>query len=268
LKLKDEFAGYRAFLIDMDGVVWRGSEVIYEAIETVNVLLDIGKYVAFITNNSTRSRADYVKRLNLIGVNVRPEQVITSGYATALFVSHNLSLKEVYVIGEEGLIKELEDAGIHVVGDAEVLLSHVEAVVVGLDRQLTYAKLATALKALHRGAIFIATNEDSTLPTERGLMPGAGAIVAALACASGKRPDYVIGKPNRWIFDVALERLGVKRHEVLVIGDRLDTDVMGAYNAGMDSALVLTGVAKPPDIRSARLKPRYVLSTLGELLDR
>jgi HAD superfamily hydrolase (TIGR01450 family) len=171
-------------------------------------------------------------------------------------------VRRVYVVGEEGLVEELKLAGLELAGPEEA-----ECVVVGLDRGLTYSKLEGALRCLSRGALLVATNGDPTLPTERGLAPGAGAILAALEAAAGRRADAVVGKPNAFMYELALREHGIRPGEALAVGDRLDTDVEGAKRAGLAAALVLTGAAKLSDLERARVKPDFVLGSIRDLFE-
>ena len=142
----------------------------------------------------------------------------------------------------------------------------VDYVVVGLDRSFDYRKMAIAMSCIRRGALFVATNTDATVPSEGGELPGAGSIVSAIAACAGRGPDLVVGKPNPRSFEIALEKLGLEGEEVLVIGDRLETDIAGAARLGLDSALVLTGVAREGDLAGKGPKPTYVLDSLADLL--
>ncbi|RLF18259.1 MAG: haloacid dehalogenase [Thermoprotei archaeon] len=262
--LKKCFDKYDVFIVDMDGVIWRGNEPIKDAIESLNHLIQMGKRVLFMTNNSTRTRLSYLRRLKRFGVIVDSvDSIITSAYATSLLLK-SLGKRNVYVVGEYGLIYELAQQGIHVLNEDESINDNVEAVVVGLDRNLTYRKLMYALMAIRRGALFIATNTDSTLPTPEGEIPGAGAIVAAIRTASNKEPDYIVGKPNKLMVELALGS-NYNKYQILVIGDRLDTDLELAYNCSADSLIVLTGVTDREDIARYHRKPTYVLSTLREM---
>ncbi len=257
---------YDGYLIDLDGVLWAGSKTFPEAVRTVNRLRSMGKAVVFLTNNSTRSRSQYVERLRSIGVDwVEEGHVVNSGYATSKYLAERFGRLHVFPVGDTGLHVELVLQGHALVSQADCWTGRVDAVVVGMDPSITYWKIGAAAAAIRRGAMFVATNPDKTFPTERGLMPGAGTILAALEASSGRSPEINIGKPHRPIFEVALEALGVERERVLVVGDRLDTDVVGASVLGLDSALVLTGVATEEDLREAREGPAYVLRTLEDL---
>jgi 4-nitrophenyl phosphatase len=257
--------GYKAYFVDMDGVIWVGSKIIEEAVRAVNILHEREKIVIFLTNNSTRSRTSYVKALSDAGIKWASERhVVSSGYATALYLKKLYGGGKAYVVGESGLMEELISQGFEI-AEPEDCWDKVDFVVVGMDRKFDYEKLWNAMTAVRNGAVYIATNMDPTFPSERGLAPGAGAIVAAISTGAGKSPDIVVGKPSRIMFDIAVEIAGTSN--ALVIGDRLDTDIVGAKSAGLDSLLVLTGVTKPDDLKKFDVKPNYVLNSLIDILN-
>lgn len=260
MRLKREFDRFAAFLLDCDGVLWRGEEPIPGAPEAVKALKASGKKTLFLTNNATLSRRGYLEKLRRLGFEAELHEIYCSSYAAAAWLRGKVG--KVYVVGEEGLIEELKLSGLEVVGPEEA-----ECVVVGLDRGLTYSKLEEALRCLSRGALFVATNRDPTLPTERGLAPGAGAIVSALEVAAGRRADVVVGKPSAYMYELALREHGVEPGEALAVGDRLDTDVEGAKLAGLAAALVLTGATKLGELERARVKPDYVLASIRDLFE-
>ena len=229
--LKPHLDAFRAFILDCDGVLWRGDTPIPGAAEAVNALKASGKTVVFVTNNATLSRKGYVEKMRRMGIEATLDDVYCSSYITAR-VLRRKGIRKVFVIGEPGLVEELMEQGVEQVEPEEA-----ECLVVGLDRDLTYRKLVEALKCLRRGALFVATNIDPTLPVEHDVLPGAGAIVAALEAASGRKPDIVVGKPSPVMFQIVLEEKHLQPSEVLVIGDRLDTDVMGAKRVGLAAAI-------------------------------
>jgi len=259
MRLKPEFDKYSVFILDCDGVLWRGERVIEGAPQAVKALVELGKTVVYATNNSTRSRKVYARRLGRMGFPAEENMVFSSSYITARYLEGRVSTA--FVIGEEGLVEELLARGIEIAPlDPD---ERVDSVVVGLDRGLTYGKLALALSHLEKEALFVATNRDVTLPSSTGLLPGAGAIVAALETASGRKVDVEAGKPSPIFFETVLRDKNVDPSEALVIGDRLDTDIEGAEKAGLDSALVFTGVARPGDVGAA--KPTFTLNNLLDL---
>lgn len=232
----------RAVILDVDGVLYRGNRVFREALSFVRFLVRRHIPFVYLTNNSTLSASGYAARLQGLGFPARPEQVIGSAEATAHLLDQTFpDHPPLLVVGEQGLRDTLRTYGFPLTESAD----EAGAVVVGMDRDITYARLAEATYALRRGVPFFATNPDRTFPTERGLAPGAGALLAALVAASERRPT-VVGKPEAPIFQLALTRLDVPAQAALMVGDRLDTDIAGARKLGLRTALVLTGVTTTP----------------------
>jgi len=253
---------YDVLLVDLDGVVWLGSKVLEDNVRALREAQGSGVEVVFVTNNSTRTRRYYAWKLSSLGLSASEETIVTSGYAAASWLAGRVGGGNVYVVGEEGLAVEAYLAGLNVVDLSEALRGRVDAVVAGLDRLFSYSKGRAALRALEAGALFVAANEDHVLPTSSGLDPGAGAVVAFLERASGRRPDFVAGKPSPYMVELALRG---RSGRALVVGDRLDTDVEMASRAGLDALLVLTGLTREPP-REAPPSLRGVVSTLLEAL--
>ncbi len=232
----------RGVVLDMDGVLWRGQEVIPGAPEFISFLRARGIPYGLATNNSSKSVADYVTRCESLGIAVNPEGVITSGVVTAdELARHYPAGTPIYVVGSPRLSELLTERGYLI--DPQTA----QVVVVGLDVNITYEKLTFALRRLLAGAEFIGTNGDVSIPQPDGLAPGAGSIIAALQVSSG-RTARLMGKPQPTMFHSALERIGCEAHEALMIGDRLDTDIFGAQTVGFKTALVLTGVSQRADV--------------------
>ncbi|MGQ9734068.1 MAG: HAD-IIA family hydrolase, partial [Candidatus Bipolaricaulia bacterium] len=249
---------YRAFLIDLDGVLIRGSLPLPGAAEALERLRELGGKVLIFSNNSTRSRRAFAQRLQGLGFAIESEEVVNSAYILGQRLLELSGPSRAFMIGEEGLKEELELAGHHLVGPEEA-----DFLVVGMDRQLTYEKLRQALRALRRGARFLAANADPTFPTPEGEVPGAGAIVGAIT-GMGFPPEEVVGKPSPIAFRVALQAAGVSNaRNCLVIGDRLETDILGAREAGLDSALVLTGVTSREELERSPIRPTWVAASLA-----
>jgi len=252
---------YDAFLFDLDGVLYRGAEPIDGAAETLATLRGLGKGLAFLTNNYSRTPEAIAAHLTGMGIRAAPEEVETSALATATLL-RGRAVARAYVLGEEGLRTALAAAGLTVVDGSS---ADAETVVVGWDRGFDYAELAAASVLIQRGASLVASNADASYPVEDGLvLPGAGAILAAIQTATGVSAE-VVGKPNAPIFRAALDRAGGGRP--LVIGDRLDTDIEGASRLGWDSLLVLTGITGRADLGTATVRPTYVAEHLGELVE-
>jgi HAD superfamily hydrolase (TIGR01450 family) len=242
----------RLVIFDLDGVVYRGHEPIPGARELVEVLHVAGVAVRFATNNSMVARGGYVTRLGAMGIATAVDEIVTSTSATVEHLArHAPGVRSVLAIGADGMGAELRDAGLDVVmaGD-EATADHAggrlgrvfDAVIVGLDPHVDYRRLAVAMRAVADGARLIATNADARYPTAVGFLPGAGAIVAALATATGATPE-VIGKPAPAMFEAILGASGIPAGETVVIGDNPDADIVGARRAGCGAILVLTGVA-------------------------
>jgi HAD superfamily hydrolase (TIGR01450 family) len=252
---------YRAFLLDLDGVLYRGQEPVPGAPETLAALREMGKRLVFMTNNSWRTPGQVAEKLLGMGIPAEPHEVVTSGQATAGVLAREASGRTAYVLGGNGVRSALVEAGIEPVdGKPE----RVDFVVVGWDRDLTYERLRMATVLVGRGARLVATNDDASYPAPGGeLWPGAGAILAAVETGSGRQAS-VIGKPHRPLFDLALDRAGSR--EALVVGDRLETDIEGAAAAGLDSGLVLTGASTPADLLDVDAVPTAILRDLRDLL--
>lgn len=253
-------------VFDLDGVVYLGDTVIPGAVPTLNALAAAGHRLYYLTNNSTRSRRNYADKLTGMGIPAQPEQVMTSAYATGLYLRGlGAAGKRVYVVGEGGLRAEMEYAGLEVAGDAD--LAPVQYVVAGLDRELTYAKLRRAHEEITcHGATFVATNRDATYPMETGEIPGGGAIVAPIECSTGVK-GFTVGKPEPHTWLRILELAGASPAEALMVGDRSETDILGARRVGLHTALVLTGVTTAADaeILTGDERPDYVLEDLNSL---
>ncbi len=244
---------YKCIIIDLDGVVYRGDALIGNVDGRVKELKR-GSKVFFLTNNSTLSRAAYVKRLEHFGIPAKEKEIITSGYVAARYIKDSYENPRVFLIGEKGLEEELRNE------DIDVCWRGCNIVLVGLDREVNYKKLSRALKELNDGAEFIATNVDSTLITQRGLLPGAGAIVSSLITAS-KREPIIVGKPSEIMGKMIKEITGFMPRDILMIGDRIETDVRMGKKMGAKTAIVLTGVTSREDVKKSKIKPDYVLES-------
>jgi glycerol-1-phosphatase len=250
---------YDSFLLDLDGVLYIGAEPVPHAADSVAELRRIGKRLAFVTNNCSRTGAEVVEHLASVGVEATPAEIVTSGDVTAEVLSAR-HVRTAFVVGETGIRKALADVGVEILDGSP---EEVEAVVVGWDRGADYWKLKTASVLIERGAAFVATNPDVSFPgPDHERWPGAGALVAAIEATTGVRAE-VIGKPEPPILLSALARAG--GGEPVFIGDRIDTDIAGAARLGWDSALVLTGITSASEAASADPRPTYVLDDLSAL---
>ncbi|RME07963.1 MAG: HAD-IIA family hydrolase [Anaerolineae bacterium] len=251
----------KALILDMDGVLWKNYTPIVDLPAIFDRLREHGLGVVLATNNATRTPEWYLERLTQFGVRLQPWQVLNSAETTAEVLARRFSVgTPVYVVGEQGLQQALQRHDF--VFDGE----RAQAVVVGLDKQVTYEKIKIASHLIRQGAAFIGTNPDRTFPTPRALLPGAGAILAAIEAASGVAPE-IIGKPSPAMYRLALERLGTQPEETLAVGDRLETDILGGQQAGCRTALVLSGVTSRAEAEAWQPQPDWIASDLAALLD-
>jgi len=247
----------KAILFDLDGTLYKGKTAIPGAAEAVEELRKNGIMVFFITNAATRSRKGVVEKLTGMGITAGEKEVYGATYATARYITSNFPGKTVFCIGERGMKEEFAVHGIKIADDDSAGI-----VVVGLDRTLNYEKLSIGYRAIMKGAEFIATNTDSVYPVEDGLLPGAGVMVAAIERCTGKKP-FIVGKPGTYFAELAVKENNLNKDEIILVGDRLNTDILFAKNAGIKSVMVLTGVSKREDIKE--IKPDYVIESIRDL---
>jgi 4-nitrophenyl phosphatase len=251
----------QAFILDMDGVVWRGTQPVGDLPALFAKMARRGYKVSFATNNATASPENVRAKLAGFGVKVDLDQIVTSAMAVASYLQEKHPQGgPVYIIGEEGLIKPLQEAGFYP-SEKDCL-----AVVAGMDHNFNFEKLTKAARIIRSGVVFIGTNPDKTFPSPEGLSPGTGSLLAGIETASGITPQ-IIGKPYPSLFQLSMKRMGVTADRTLVVGDRLETDILGGYNAGCPTALVLTGVATRAEGEAFHPQPDWIANSLTELVD-
>jgi 4-nitrophenyl phosphatase len=248
---------YKGFLIDLDGTVYRGSEKIDEAVTFVKELEKRKLPYLFVTNNSTKRPDQVAEHLREMDVPATAEHVFTTSMATATYISEQKKQARVCMVGEEGLKFALEEEG-HKIVDEDA-----DFVVMGLDRSITYEKLTKAALNVRQGATFIATNGDVALPTERGLLPGAGSLISVVSVSTGVSPKF-IGKPESIIVEQALDVIGLTKEETIMIGDNYHTDILAGIRAGMDTLMVYTGVSTKEQVESFDKLPTHAIETLAQ----
>ncbi|QPK64664.1 HAD-IIA family hydrolase [Methylomonas sp. LL1] len=261
------FTDVRGLIIDMDGVLWHGDRAQPGLIELFQILRYLRLPFVLATNNASLTAEQYVFKLADMGVEIDLTEILTSGMATALFLAERYPARDtrVFVIGGAGASRPLLDQGFTLTGLDDIEPDRrAHLVVCGLDKQLSWDKLCTAALNIQAGADFFGTNGDVSLPTERGFLPGNGATLAALRAATGVTP-VTIGKPEPIIYQQALRLLGVDPAYVIAIGDRLDTDILGAVRAGIRSLMVLTGISCESDIAKLDYAPNWVMRDIREL---
>ena len=250
---------YAGYMIDLDGTIYRGKEKIPAAKRFIERLQEHDIPFLFVTNNSTQAPIKVVENLaNNFDIHVKEENVYTSALATADYIADlDKDKRSVYVIGEVGLKQAILDRGFRFEE------TNPDYVVVGLDYDVTYHKFELATLAIKRGAKFFGTNADTNLPNERGLVPGAGSVIALVECSTQQKATY-IGKPETIIMEKALERLGLPKDEVVMVGDNYMTDIKAGINFGIDTMLVYTGVSTRELVRKQEIAPTIELGSLDE----
>lgn len=246
-------------IIDMDGVLWLGDQPLPALIPFFQTLRELNIRFILATNNASKSGDEYVAKLKKFGVDVALDEILTSPQATAMYLAQHAPSAKIFVIGEPGLAVELQAKGLQVVNDAPATATHV---VVGWDRTLSYAKLAEACLLIRAGATFIGTNPDVTYPDARGIVPGNGATLAALRVSTDVEP-LIIGKPMPEMMVQSMARMGCTPATTAVIGDRLDTDILGGINAGLTTLLVLTGVTNAKAAETGDIHADYIFQDIG-----
>lgn len=254
--------GWKAYLIDLDGTLYHGPRMIPGADDLITALRAKRIPFLFVTNNSSRTPEEVAAHLEAMGISARAEEVCTSAVAAARYIAQEQPGCKVAAIGEAGLTKALKEAGL------QLTLEEPDVVVQGIDRQFTYDMLTRAARWIRGGARYVLTNPDLLLPSQEGLMPGAGTLSAAIQAASGVKPA-VIGKPAAPLMNFAITRLGLEASEVAIIGDNLHTDIAAGVNAGCGTILALTGVTTagnlPDYVKSSGVEADVVCRDLEEV---
>ena len=259
----------KVWVFDLDGVIWRGNSAIEGAAPAVAALQARGCRAMFASNNSTRTPQFFSDKLRQMDIQAAPADIVTSTTVTVAYLQKRFAHGgRIFIVGEAGLRAQLESAGFEVTQKTDGDLEDVIAVVVGLAREFCYADVARAQSYILGGALFIATNRDATFPIEGGVLPGAGAVVAAIETASGSVPA-TMGKPEPTMLRQIVEASKLQNDQVAMIGDRLDTDIACAHRAGVGSVWVATGVVNWETARAAQNeeKPNFLFNDLADLMN-
>ena len=252
----------RLFLLDMDGTFYLGDRVLDGSRPFVSKIASLPDCrMAFLTNNSSKNRRDYVQKLARMGFSFSDDQVITSGEATTIYLNRIKPQARVFLLGTESLEREFEEAGFLLTDQQP------DFAVLGFDLNLTYARMRALCDFVRAGVPYFATHPDFNCPIDNGgFIPDTGAMIAFVEASTGKRP-LVIGKPNRYIIDAAAEKFGLPYEAIAMVGDRLYTDIAVGANAGITSILVLSGETTREDLVNSKIQPDYIFSDLGELAE-
>ena len=262
-KMKETTSAILGYLLDLDGTVYLSDHLIDGAAGAIATLRSRGRRIVFLTNKPLYSRADYAKKLTNLGVNASEDDVINSSYVLARYLAERAPGARVYAIGEPPLLAELEESGLSLCDDPE----RIEYVIAAFDRTFNYEKLNIGFQAIRRGAHFVATNPDRTCPIEGGEIPDAAGVIAALEATTGRKVEQIVGKPSPHIVSVAIDRLGVPRAHCAMVGDRLETDMRMARDAGLTGILTLSGVTSRADLAVSKVKPNYVIESIAALAE-
>jgi len=249
----------RGFLLDMDGTIYLGNRLLPGALEFVTRCRESGRRVLFLTNNSSKSAVEYAHKLNALGIAASEQDILTSGEATVSYLRAAGFGSRVYLLGTKPLQDEFSRAGFEF--DSE----HPDVVVLGFDTDLTYDRLRRACDLIRKGVPFMATHPDINCPTESGPIPDCGSIIAAIR-ESTRRTPKVIGKPNPEMIESAMRKIGVRRQETAMVGDRLYTDIAMAVAAQITGILVLSGETQRSDLSESRYTPDLVVDCIGDLV--
>jgi HAD superfamily hydrolase (TIGR01457 family) len=259
--MSERLSTTRCFLLDLDGTFYLGNHLLPGAIEFIRLLEERGIPYLFLTNNSSRSRREYVQKLHRFGLEMAEERIFTSGEATALFLKQRKPQARIFLVGTPALEQEFSDHGFTLSADAP------DYAVLGFDTTLTYAKLWKLCDLLAAGVPYIATHPDINCPTETGSMPDIGAMIELVAASTGRRPDHIIGKPHPPIVAALAEKLHLPIDALCMVGDRLYTDI-ALGRTGCATVLVLSGETRLEDLEESPFQPDLVVANLAELRER
>ena len=249
----------KGFICDMDGVIYHGDRVLDGVQDFINWLIENDKKFVFLTNSSEKTPHELSMKLERMGLNVSPDHFYTSAMATAEFLHSQKPNSTAYVIGEAALTKALYDQRIYM-NDVDP-----DYVIVGETRTYSFEKIEKAIALVLKGAKLIGTNPDITGPTEKGIMPATGALIAPIEIATGKKA-YFVGKPNPLMLRHGLNRLNCHSQDIAFIGDRMDTDIIAGIESNVDAVLVLSGVTKVEDIDLYPYRPKYIFGGVGDII--
>ncbi len=253
---------YDAYIFDLDGTVYLGDELLPGAGDAIAELRARGRRTVFLSNNPAHTRGEYAEKLTRLGLRTRAEDIINSSYVLVNFLKREMPNARLFVCGEDALCGELRAAGFVLTENAR----ETNAVIASFDRTFTYHKLQIAFDAIRAGARFFATNADRYCPVPGGGEPDAAAMIAAIEACTNTRVEAVVGKPSRYMSDAILNLLQIPAAQCIIVGDRLETDVLFGVNAGTASALTLTGATTREMLEESEIQPMYVVESLGELI--
>jgi NagD protein len=255
---------FRGFIFDLDGTVYLSDHLIPGADEVIRLLRKSGRKVVFLSNKPLQTREDYASKLTRLGIPTQPDEVINSTFVMTHYLKKNAPHARLFVVGEAPFIEELKKAGFLITEEPK----EIEYVVVAFDRTFDYRKLNIAFQAIKLGAHFVATNPDRTCPVEGGEIPDCAGMIAAIEAVTGKKVEIIVGKPSPIMIQTALEVLGLKPEDCILIGDRLETDIKMGKDSGIATGIVLTGVTDEKTLKESKLtsiQPDFVFQSIADV---
>ena len=250
------------FILDMDGTFYLGNELFAGSLEFLNKVKRLNRKFIFLTNNSSKSSKDYMKKLKSLGIIINENEIFTSGEATCLYLKTNYDKDTKYfVLGTESLIEEFER------NNLKVSDTKPDVVVLGYDTTITYEKIVKMAVFLRKGLPYVSTHPDINCPDPLGLIPDAGAFIELFKASTTRSPDVIIGKPNKYIIEMALKKVGTYS-KAMIIGDRLYTDMLSGINANIKTSLVLSGETTIEDLESSDINPDFVFESVKDMIDK
>jgi len=252
---------FKGFIFDLDGTVYRNDKLIPNADRVIRLLRERGRKVVFISNKPLQTREDYAEKLTRLGIPTGPDEVINSTLVMTNYLKKNASHAKIFAVGEAPFIEELKKAGFLITEEPK----EIEYVVVAFDRTFDYRKLNIAFQAIKLGAHFIATNPDRTCPVEGGEIPDCAGMIAAIEAVTGKKVEVIVGKPSPVMIQAALDAMGLKPEDCILIGDRLETDIKMGKESGIATGIVLTGVTDEKTLKETSIPPDFVFQSIADV---
>jgi len=252
---------FKGFIFDLDGTVYLSDRLIPGADGVIRLLRQNGRKVAFLSNKPIQTREDYASKLTHLGIPTRPDEVINSTFVMTNYLKKNAPHARLFVVGEIPFIEELRRAGFTITEEPK----EIEYVIAAFDRTFDYRKLSIAFQAIKLGAHFIATNPDRTCPVEGGEIPDCAGMIAAIEAVTEKKVEIIVGKPSPLIIQAALEVMGLRPEDCILIGDRLETDIKMGKECGITTGIVLTGVTDEKTLRESSIHPDFIFQSIADV---
>jgi len=252
---------FKGFIFDLDGTIYLSDTLIPGADRVVHLIRERGRRVVFISNKPLQTREDYAAKLTRLGISTRPDEVINSTFVMTHYLKKNAPQARVFIVGEAPFIEELRRAGFVITEEPK----EIEYVVVAFDRTFDYRKLNIAFQAIKLGAHFVATNPDRTCPVEGGEIPDCAGMIAAIEAVTTKKVEMIVGKPSPIMIQAALEVMGLKPEDCILIGDRLETDIKMGKESGIATGIVLTGVTDEKTLKETAIPPDFVFQSIADV---